>query len=125
MVADVGPSEAFAEGDMHIVSVGKREIGVVRWQGELFAIRNLCPHMLAPVCAGTLVPRLTGPSYGVAEPDPGSAVLVCPWHRWEYDLRSGYNVRDRRYRLKTYQAWEQAGRVKIRVGGQAAAEAAG
>jgi len=62
---------------------------------------------------------LFGPEVGVAIADAHSAVLVCPWHRWEYDLQSGIGLRDERYRLKKYRAWEEQGRVMVDVAGRA------
>ena len=113
---DVGPLDSFADRMATLVTVGDKEIGVIRWEGEVFAVRNICPHMFGPVCSGTVIPRLMGPAVGVAETDPAAGVMVCPWHRWEYDLRTGVGLRDARYRLKKYRVWEQDGHVLIDVG---------
>jgi nitrite reductase/ring-hydroxylating ferredoxin subunit len=71
------------------------------------------------VCAGTVIPRLSGPQFGIAISEQDFGMLVCPWHRWEYDLKSGLCLRDKRYRLKKYRAWEEEGRMMVDVGGQA------
>lgn len=118
MRADVGRAESFVEGTPRIVAVGDTQLGIIRWCNELFAIRNICPHMLGPVCEGAVIPRLSGPKFGTPVADRESGVLVCPWHRWEYDLRTGHALRDSRYRLKTYRTWEESGRVMVDTGGR-------
>jgi 3-phenylpropionate/trans-cinnamate dioxygenase ferredoxin subunit len=86
VVASVGE---IAPGDCKIVTVQGREIGVFNVGGEHFALINRCPHEGAPLCRGVLV--------GLAESDrPGQFRLVrqgemlrCPWHGWEFDIRTG------------------------------------
>ncbi len=86
VVASVGE---IAPGSVKIVTVQGREIGVFNVGGEHFALINRCPHEGAPLCRGVLV--------GLAESDrPGQFRLVrqgemlrCPWHGWEFDVRTG------------------------------------
>lgn len=89
MKHEVGQVGDFAPGSITIVDIGSRSIGIVNAAGELYAVLNVCPHALAPVCEG----RLTGT---VLPSDPGTAVwglenriLRCPWHGYEYDLGDG------------------------------------
>ena len=100
VVASVGE---IAPGSCKIVTVQGREIGVFNVGGEHFALINRCPHEGAPLCRGVLV--------GLAESDrPGQFRLVrqgemlrCPWHGWEFDIRTGqswcdpHTVRARSY----------------------------
>ena len=66
-----------------------REIGIFNVKGEFFALINRCPHEGAPLCIG--------PILGLAESDrPGEyrlerqgEMLRCPWHGWEFDIRTG------------------------------------
>ncbi|MCL2427804.1 MAG: Rieske (2Fe-2S) protein [Alphaproteobacteria bacterium] len=92
-------------GGCKLVSVQGREIGVFFVNGEYFALINRCPHEGAPLCTGVLV--------GLAESDrPGTFRLIrkgemlrCPWHGWEFDLRTGQSwcdpdsVRARSYKV--------------------------
>ncbi|MSO80273.1 MAG: hypothetical protein EXQ97_01185 [Alphaproteobacteria bacterium] len=70
------------------------EIGVFRVVGELFAWHNECPHQGGPVCQGRLMKgveeRLDADrrSLGIHYAE-GRLNLACPWHGWEFDLRSG------------------------------------
>jgi nitrite reductase (NADH) small subunit len=87
-------------GGRRIVSVGRVEIGLFNVGGEVRAYRNACPHAGAPVCIG----RVSGTSLPskVYEYIYGSegCILRCPWHGWEFDLRTGAHIVDPETRLK-------------------------
>jgi 3-phenylpropionate/trans-cinnamate dioxygenase ferredoxin subunit len=76
-------------GSRRIVEVDGRSIGVFNVGGNLYAIRNLCPHRGAPLCQGTIGGTML-PSdphtyvYGLDD-----RLLRCPWHGWEFDLQTG------------------------------------
>ncbi|HVG52398.1 MAG TPA: Rieske (2Fe-2S) protein [Xanthobacteraceae bacterium] len=86
VVATVGE---IAPGANKLVTVKGREIGLFNIKGEYFALANTCPHEGASLCKGKLV--------GLAESDePGKyrltrqgELLKCPWHGWEFDVRTG------------------------------------
>jgi nitrite reductase/ring-hydroxylating ferredoxin subunit len=88
-------------GKRKLVNVKGREIGIFNVDGEYFAVGNRCPHEGASLCKGRLV--------GLAESsEPGSyqfsrrgELLRCPWHGWEFDLRTG-------------KSWCEPNRTKVR-----------
>ena len=89
----IGRSRDFSVGEMKLVVLNGREVGVIRLHnGDLRAIMNRCPHKGAPVCRGIVggVWESTGP--GELTLDEGRDVLVCPWHGFEFDLRTGREV---------------------------------
>ncbi len=55
-------------------------------EGNLHAMDGRCPHAGGPLAQGTL---------------HGSTV-VCPWHCWEFDCRSGETDFNPRFKLKTF-----------------------
>lgn len=112
---DIGSPSDFAEGTVTVTQVGKQEIGVIRWDGALFAVRNVCPHQSGPVCSGQLLPLLTAPQAGTAglTRDARRPVLTCPWHAWEFDLHTGRALWNARYRLRTYPIEVHDGRVLV------------
>jgi nitrite reductase (NADH) small subunit len=114
-VIDVGSPAEFAEGTVTVRQAGKQEIGVICWGEELYAVRNVCPHQSAPVCRGRLRPLLTVAQPGVTSPacDEDRPVLCCPWHGWEYDVRSGRALWSERFRLRTYPIVVRDGRVLV------------
>jgi nitrite reductase/ring-hydroxylating ferredoxin subunit len=66
---DVGALDAFEERRPTVVEVDGREVGILRWNGDVFAVRNICPHMLAPVCRGTAMALITSDEQGRPQAD--------------------------------------------------------
>lgn len=93
---------ALPPGARIIVQVGKIEIGVFNVGGQFHAYRNICPHAGAPVCAGKISgTTLPSPVYEYAYGHEG-CILRCPWHGWEFDLRTGEHLVDPETRLKKF-----------------------
>jgi nitrite reductase/ring-hydroxylating ferredoxin subunit len=86
VVAKVGEIEP---GTSKVVTVRGRELGVFNVKGDYYALANKCPHEGASLCKGRII--------GLAESDePGKyrltrkgELLRCPWHGWEFDIRTG------------------------------------
>lgn len=82
------------EGGRLVIDVGDKTIGIFRVAGKLYAWENRCAHQGGPVCQGKIIPRVTeiiepgGESCGFAF-DESSLHIVCPWHGFEYDIRTG------------------------------------
>lgn len=100
----VGQVNEIAPGSRKIVSVGGRSIGVFNVNGEFYAIQNRCPHAGAPLCQGALsgVVKSDGPGqYDYSRPDE---FIRCPWHSWEFDLKTGQSFFDpARVHVKTFE----------------------
>lgn len=113
-VVDVGAVDDFPDRRVTIVSANGRSIGVVAWRGEWFALRNICPHLGAPLCTGELWPLLTQESVTSEDltVDLDRPVLMCPWHHWEFDLRDGGAITGKE-RARTYPVHIEDGRVKV------------
>ena len=112
----IGTLDDFPAGSAKLVSVGSLEIGVFNVEGDLHAYRNYCPHRSAPVCLGpvgsTMLPSKRGEFIMVAE----GRVLMCPWHRWEFDLTTGRTVFDTdRRRLIRYTVTREGDDVFVSV----------
>lgn len=86
---------------------------VVLWKGEVYAFRSLCPHQQGPIFAGCVRAPLTSERTGHAELDDDRPVIVCPWHRWEYDLDTGRSIRRAGFRVRTYPAWLEGDLVMV------------
>jgi nitrite reductase (NADH) small subunit len=112
---DVGAVEDFASGQIRIVRAADRELGIARWAGEWYAIRNVCPHRGAPVCVSGINPALSEVNPGDVDDvrvDDERPVIVCPWHRWEFEVRTGQAVTGPE-RLKMYPVHVRDGRVLV------------
>ena len=90
-------------GTRKIVDVAGRQVGVFNINGEFFALLNRCPHQGGPLCEGRLAGQLEVDAPG--EPfryTRAGEILRCPWHSWEYDIRTG-------------QSWFNPARVRVRA----------
>jgi nitrite reductase (NADH) small subunit len=86
-------------GTIVAVEVGGEPIALANVDGELYAVQGHCLHLQGPLGEG----RLEG------------AVLTCPWHGWQYDVRTGENEFDRAIQLSTYPVQVEDGEIKIAV----------
>ncbi len=97
-------------GGRKIVTVRGREIGVFNLGGEFFALRNRCPHQGAALCRGEVVSRLEAPLPGEYRLARRGEMLRCPWHGWEFDIRTGQSWCDpTKLRAKCYAANREPG----------------
>lgn len=71
-VASVGD---MVDGQVRVLHAGKRDIALVRISADEFhALSNLCRHAFGPLSEGFV----------------DGHVLICPWHGWRYDVRTGH-----------------------------------
>ena len=90
----IAREDEIPEGERIIVQVEGREIAVFNINGEVFAYTNWCLHQGGPICEGAL----TGTSKETFDRETltnefswgrEGEILNCPWHGWEYDVRTG------------------------------------
>ena len=97
--AEIGP------GERKLVEIGGRSIGVFNIGGEYFALRNRCPHQGGPLCAGLQFAPLRAKTPGEYERGRDGEVIRCPWHGWEFEIRTGRSWFDpQRTRVRSYPA---------------------
>jgi nitrite reductase/ring-hydroxylating ferredoxin subunit len=113
-VEDVGDVRDFAEKSCRVVRVGGRDIAVIRWNGELFAFKNVCAHQGAPLC-GDLATRLDSDRPGNVRSVRSAPVVQCTRHRWEFDVRTGEALYDPKIRVRTYKIREAGDRVLLEL----------
>jgi 3-phenylpropionate/trans-cinnamate dioxygenase ferredoxin subunit len=97
----VATVEEIAPGGRKIVEVAGRSIGVFNLGGEFFALRNRCPHQGGPLCEGYLIGLVLSARAGEYRYLRDGEMLRCPWHGWEFDVRTG-------------QSWFDPGKVRVR-----------
>lgn len=91
-------------GERKLVEVAGRSIGVFNVGGEFFALRNRCPHQGGPLCSGRLSGFLQATVPGEYQYSRKGEILRCPWHGWEFDVRTGQSWFDpRRTRVRSYE----------------------
>jgi nitrite reductase/ring-hydroxylating ferredoxin subunit len=72
----VAPSKDLPPGQRQCVEVEGHHVILFNQGGELFAIENVCPHAGLPLADGALAGR----------------TLICPYHGYCFDIKSGKNV---------------------------------
>jgi nitrite reductase/ring-hydroxylating ferredoxin subunit len=114
----VGESHEVTERGRLVVDVAGVSIGVFRLDGALHAYENICAHQGGPVCQGLLVPRVneclddTLTSIGM-DFDKGELNIVCPWHGFEYSLRTGEHPGKRDLKLRPIPVSEEDGHIYV------------
>ena len=99
----VGTLDQIPPGERLIVDVAGRSICVFNVDGELYGLRNRCPHQGGPLCQGRLVRAVTSGLPGEYSYDGDRPLIRCPWHAWEFDVRNGRCWIDPdRMRVRTY-----------------------
>lgn len=86
--------EDIPEGSRKLVKVRGREIAVFNLQGEFFALLNRCPHEGASLICGAMVGLVESSEPGTFTYSRAGELLRCPWHGWEYDIRTGQSYCD-------------------------------
>ena len=97
---------------------GRAGVGVFNVGGTLYALRNICPHKIGPLCTG----RITGRIQADAPPSAAGGVpsfahdgeiIRCPWHQWEYEIATGRCLVDSRVHAKTYPVKIENGHIIV------------
>ena len=85
------------------MTVEGREIVVFHVNGEFFALLNRCPHEGAPLAKAACVALLQSDEPGQFRRSRVGELLRCPWHGWEYDMRTGQSYCDPKHtRVRSY-----------------------
>jgi nitrite reductase/ring-hydroxylating ferredoxin subunit len=101
----VAKTSEIADGKAKLVHVAGRDIGIFNVKGEFFAIANRCPHEGASLCLGTIVHLVESDMPGEYRVSRHGELVRCPWHGWEFDIRTGKSWCDpRRVRVKSFDA---------------------
>ena len=67
------PADAFGDSDGKPFHVDGTHLAVFKYDDKFYAVDNRCPHMGYPMSEGSV----------------RDGVLICHWHHWEFDLKSG------------------------------------
>ncbi len=113
MTTDIGSVQDFPDDQVSIVTVGRTEIGIIRWSGKIYAVSAVCTHQGGPLCRGVLAGRLTAQQPGEMALQDAAPVIACPWHGWEFDVSTGEAIWDPAMRVRTFPVEIVAGRVLV------------
>ena len=88
-----------APDTMKEVTVGDNCYALCNVEGEIHAVSGVCLHRGGPLGQGAL----------------HGTIVVCPWHAWEWDCRTGTNTFNPEQRLATYAVKVEDGEILIDV----------
>ena len=96
-------------GGRKITEVEGRSIGVFNLDGKFFALLNRCPHQGGPLCLGQQSGLRQARVPGEYSYSRIGEIVRCPWHGWEFDLKTGRSWFDPvRTRVRSYRVRVQA-----------------
>jgi nitrite reductase/ring-hydroxylating ferredoxin subunit len=98
-LVDVGRAADLPPGEVREVFVGGRPYAICNLDGVTYALDGVCIHHGGPLGQG----RLAG------------ANLVCPYHFWEFDCRTGEYDRDPTLRVPTFPVRIEDGKIFLEV----------
>lgn len=108
--------DELAPGEKRRFDLGGRTIVVCRSAetGEVFALAGRCPHQGAPLCDGKLTGTTLPSQVNTYVYGKRGEILRCPWHSYEFDVRTGYSVhREPRLRVATYPVQIRDGSIYV------------
>ncbi|ANE48521.1 2Fe-2S ferredoxin [Paenibacillus swuensis] len=98
----IGAAAEFPVGSRRVIDIGGRSIGVFNIEGKLYALRNYCPHQGAELCSGLITPLVTSEEPGQFSSEREGEIIRCPWHQWEFDIKTGCLITDPRVKTRSY-----------------------
>jgi len=108
---NIGAATEFDDPGRKVIDCEGIEVGVFKLGNAFYAYLNECPHMGGPACQGKIMPKVEEvladdrTSKGMAF-SKTQTNLVCPWHGYEFDIRTGIHAGNSRLRLRS---------IKVRV----------
>ncbi|MDQ4117916.1 MAG: Rieske (2Fe-2S) protein [Actinomycetota bacterium] len=104
-------------GGMKAAQLGPIRVVVVRSKdGSLHALAAKCLHQGGPLDDGVIYDHAASTD-GVGQylTDPDREILKCPWHGYEYDIRTGKTVFDETRCLQTFVSREEDDQVTVEL----------
>jgi len=86
-------------GSAKVVEVLGKTIALFNVEGTIYATDNTCLHQGGPLGEGQLM----------------GEVVICPWHQWEYNVRTGENVEDSSLKVATYPVQVEGSEIRVAV----------
>jgi 3-phenylpropionate/trans-cinnamate dioxygenase ferredoxin subunit len=106
----IGPAAEIAPGERRVVEVDGKKIVLFNLDGEFFALSDRCPHQGGSLSQGKSIALIQSPCPGEYSYSRSGEFVRCPWHAWEFDIRTGKSQFDpRRMKVRTFPACVEKG----------------
>ena len=87
------------DGQGKVISVNGKDIALFHHSGNFYAMDNTCKHMGGPLGEG----ELEGEN------------IVCPWHGWRYNIKTGVNAVMPNIKINTYNVKVENDEIMVEV----------
>ena len=81
-------------GERRLFTVKGRPVAIFNLSGAYFGLFNRCPHQGGSLCDGITTGLVTSDQPGEYIYDREGEIIRCPWHGWEFDIRTGKSYCD-------------------------------
>jgi nitrite reductase (NADH) small subunit len=117
---NIGPASEFSDPGRKLIGFENFEVAVFKVGGEFYAYLNHCPHMGGPACQGKMIAKV---EEVIAEDRTSKGMMfsksklhvVCPWHGFEFDIRTGIHPGNPKARLRKMKVAVSDGDVVVTV----------
>lgn len=86
-------------GETRELVAGDRIVALFNVAGEFYALDGICPHQGGPLGKGAL----------------HGCIVTCPWHGWQFDVRSGQHQASAALRHPTFPLKIQGDEILIEL----------
>jgi len=95
----VGEAADIGVGEGRVVEADGKTLALFNVDGAFYALDNACAHRGGPLGEGDL----------------DGTVVVCPWHAWPWDVKTGANVNNPAVRMTCFPVSVDGGRVFVEL----------
>jgi len=95
----VGKTEDVMSGSGFVAEVNGQSVAVFNVEGSYYAIDNTCLHRGGPLGEGELE----------------GEVVTCPWHGWEYNVKTGACINNPSVCVKSYPVLVEGSELKVKL----------
>ena len=95
----VGEAADIGVGEGRVVEADGKTLALFNVDGAFYALDNACAHRGGPLGEGDL----------------DGTVVVCPWHAWRWDVKTGANVNNPAVRMTCFPVSVDGGRVFVEL----------
>ena len=85
----VAPVAEIPPGERRLVEAEGKRVVVFNLAGEFFALSDRCPHQGGSLSLGPVMGLVESPCPGEYNYGRAGEIIRCPWHAWEFDIRTG------------------------------------
>lgn len=101
-------------GSRKVVQVDGRGVIVFNVKGEFYALSETCPHRGGSLAQGIVTGLVQSDAPGEYEYSRAGEIVRCPWHQWEFDIKTGRSWCDpRRLRLMKFDVKVEPGAALV------------